>query len=144
MRWVVIAFALFITFILYFVIKVQTDSQYDNQLVLENYYSYETGINAQNEKIQNANNLEDKLTIVAQDDKSISIHFPNQFDAAKITGMISFYRPSDKNLDFEIPISLSSSELRIPEALLAEGRWDVNINWEYEDTAYYSSESLKL
>ena len=85
MKWVVFAFALFITFILYFVIKVQTDSQYDNQLVLENYYSYETAINAQNEKTQNANNLEDKLTITAQDDKSISIHFPKQFEAAKIT-----------------------------------------------------------
>lgn len=144
MKWVVFAFALFITFILYFVIKVQTDSQYDNQLVLENYYSYETAINTQNERTQNANNLEDKLTIVAQDDRSIAIHFPKQFDAAKITGVITLYRPSDKNLDFEIPISLSSSELHIPENLLADGRWDVNISWEYENTAYYSTESLKL
>ena len=32
---IVIAFALFITFIMYFVLKVQSDSKYDNELVTE-------------------------------------------------------------------------------------------------------------
>ena len=32
---IVIAFAMFMTFILYFVIKVQSDSKYDNDLVVE-------------------------------------------------------------------------------------------------------------
>lgn len=144
MRWVVFAFALFIGFILYFVIKVQTDSKYDNQLVLENYYSYETAINSQNQKTENANNLENKLSITAQADKSISIRFPKQFDYSKISGTISLYRPSDSNLDFDIPIELSGSELHIPSAILADGRWNVNINWKHGDTEYFSTERLKL
>jgi len=35
---IVIAFALFMSFILFFVFKVQSDSKYDNELVTEEYY----------------------------------------------------------------------------------------------------------
>ena len=38
---IVIAFALFMSFILYFVFKVQSDSKYDNELVTEDYYKKE-------------------------------------------------------------------------------------------------------
>jgi len=45
---------------------------------------------------------------------------------------VSFYRPSDQRLDFEIPISLSSSKMLIPDEVLAGGRWDIKIRWHYE------------
>ena len=38
---IVIAFGLFITFILYFVVMVQSDSKYDNDLVVEEYYKHD-------------------------------------------------------------------------------------------------------
>ena len=41
---VVIAFALFMSFILYFVFKVQSDSKYDNELVVEKYYLEEQNL----------------------------------------------------------------------------------------------------
>ncbi len=58
---IVIAFALFITFILYFVFKVQSDSQYDNELVVEEYYKQELKFENQMEKEQNAIDMTDKI-----------------------------------------------------------------------------------
>jgi len=38
---IVIAFGLFMAFILYFVIEVQSNSKYDNDLVVEEYYKHD-------------------------------------------------------------------------------------------------------
>jgi hypothetical protein len=38
---IAIAIALFMAFILYFVIKVQSNSKYDNELVVEEYYKHD-------------------------------------------------------------------------------------------------------
>lgn len=141
MRIVITAFALFMSFILYFVIKVQSDDKYDNQLVIENYYSYEKGLGNQQQKEQNANDLTEKVAIIAKNN-SVLISFPSAFDYTKIKGKISLYRPSDQKLDFEIPISLSSSNLLIPEEVLAGGRWDIYIDWSYESTEYFNKKGI--
>src|SRR5690606_19873685 len=141
MRIVITAFALFMSFILYFVIKVQSDDKYDNQLVIENYYSYEKGLGNQQQKEQNANDLTEKVAIIAKNN-SVLISFPSAFDYTKIKGKISLYRPSDEKLDFEFPISLSSSNLLIPEEVLAGGRWDIYIDWSYESTEYFNKKGI--
>jgi hypothetical protein len=60
---IVIAFALFITFILYFVFKVQSDNKYDNELVTEDYYKKEALVQGNIEKQENAKTLVNKVTI---------------------------------------------------------------------------------
>lgn len=71
---IVIAFGLFITFILYFVVKVQSDSKYDNDLVVEEYYKYDAKFGDEMERIQNAQDLASKplITIV---DEGVTIVF---------------------------------------------------------------------
>nr|HRM12701.1 FixH family protein [Flavobacterium sp.] len=51
---IVIAFGLFITFILYFVVMVQSDSKYDNDLVVEEYYKHDAKFGDEMARIQNA------------------------------------------------------------------------------------------
>ncbi|MFA7445854.1 MAG: FixH family protein [Flavobacteriaceae bacterium] len=143
MRIVITAFALFMSAILFFVIKVQSDAKYDNELVIDNYYTYEKGLDNRQQKEQNANNLKEKVEIT-EAGTSLSISFPSEFDYTKIKGKISLYRPSDQKLDFEIPISLSSSNLLIPEDVLAGGRWDIYIDWSYENTEYFNKKGVIL
>lgn len=140
---IVIAFTFFIGFILFFVIKVQTNHQYDNELVVEDYYKQERILQAKLDREQNAANLNDKVT-VTQDDKNIKIEFPNNFDASKITGKVSLYRPSNQKLDFEIPVSISVPYLLIPKSDLAGGRWDITVEWQYKGTDYLNSAMLTL
>lgn len=141
MRIVVIAFALFMSFILFFVIKVQSDKKYDNELVIEDYYKYEKNLESQQQKEHNANGLTQKVEIITEG-KSVKVSFPEEFDYNRIKGTISLYRPSDQSLDFEFPISLSSSNLLIPEDVLADGRWDIYIDWRYEGIEYFNKKGI--
>lgn len=140
---IVIAFGLFMTFILYFVFRVQSDSKYDNDLVVEEYYKKDAHFGDEMAKVQNAQDLVQKPTvsIIGQD---ISIVFPEFFIAKNIKGKVSLYRPSNKKLDFEVPISLSNSTLLIPKKSLVGGRWDINMEWEYSGKTYLTKETIYI
>jgi len=138
---IVIAFGLFMTFILFFVFKGQTNSKYDNELVVEDYYQQELKVQGNIEKTQNANALEEKVTI-SKSEEGITVQFPTEFDFQNIKGKVSLYRPSNQKLDFEIPISLSTSHLLISKSNLVGGLWDITIEWEYNDVNYLNKESV--
>lgn len=140
---IVVAFALFMAFILFFVFRVQSDSKYDNELVVEEYYKQERGLQAELDKEKNAAGLQHKVQVETTTD-AIKITFPEGFDIQHIKGRVSLYRPSDQKLDFEIPISLSAPYLLIPKSDLAGGRWDITIDWNYEGKGYISKEMLFL
>ncbi len=140
---IVIAFTLFMSFILYFVIKVQSNSKYDNELVVEEYYKHDAKFGDEMVRIQNAQNLVEKPQIINEAGE-IKIIFPPKFEPKNIKGKVSLYRPSNKKLDFEIPISLSNSTLLIPKKSLVGGRWDINLNWEYDNKEYQSKNTIYL
>ena len=138
---VIFAFGLFITFILFFVFKVQTNSSYDNELVTEDYYKKEVQVQGDIEKQQIANKLEHKV-LVLKKNEGIIIQFPPEFDFKNIKGKVSLYRPSSQKLDFEIQILLSSSQLLIPKSNLVSGLWDISVDWEYENVNYLNKENI--
>jgi hypothetical protein len=140
---IVIAFTLFMSFILYFVIKVQSNTKYDNELVVEEYYKHDAKFQEEMERVQNAHNLVEQPKIISEYGE-IKIIFPEEFDAKTIKGKVSLYRPSNKNLDFEIPISISTSTLLIPKKSLLGGRWDINMEWNYDGKSYLTKKVLYL
>ncbi len=140
---IVIAFGLFMAFILFFVFKVQSNPEYDNELVVEEYYKHDARFQEEMLKIQSAEDLAIKPKIVPFE-KGIKITFPSEFNPKNIKGKVSLYRPSNKKLDFEIPISLSDSTLLIPENKLVGGRWDITLNWEHEGKEFQFKEVLYL
>lgn len=140
---IVIAFALFISFILYFVFKVQSNAKYDNELVVEEYYKHDAKFGDEMIRAENAQDLKLKpiITVAAE---AISIVFPNTFIPKKIKGKVSLYRPSNKKLDFEIPISLTNTTLLIPKKSLVGGRWDINMEWQYDGKSYLTKEIVYI
>jgi hypothetical protein len=140
---IVIAFALFMTFILYFVFQVQSNSKYDNDLVVEEYYKHDAHFDEEMIRIQNANNLVQK-PIITVSKLGITIVFPKDFEPKNINGKVSLYRPSNKKLDFEVPISLSNPTLLIPVSNLVGGRWDINMEWQYIGKQYLTKEIIYI
>jgi hypothetical protein len=140
-KGIVIAFALFMSFILYFVIKVQSDDKYDNELVTQEYYKKEKLVQNNIESIENANSLQVKVTM-AKTEKGLVISFPDSLAPQKIKGKISLYRPSNQKLDFETLISLSGSDLLIPKNNLVDGLWGITVAWEYEGKKYLNKEEI--
>jgi hypothetical protein len=141
---IVIAFSLFISFILFFVIKVQSDSKYDNDLVVEEYYKHDAKFGDEMERVQNAEDLAVKPVFILAAN-GVTIVFPDAFVPKNIQGKVSLYRPSNKKLDFEIPISLSDdTTLLIPKKSLVGGRWDINMEWQYEGKLYLSKKIIYI
>lgn len=140
---IVIAFAIFITFILYFVFTVQSNSKYDNELVVEEYYKHDAKFGDEMARIQEAQDLAQKPKIINASD-GITIVFPEVFTPKNIKGKVVFYRPSNKKFDFEVPISLSSPSLVVPKKRLLGGRWNINMEWQYEGKQYLTKDTIYI
>jgi hypothetical protein len=128
---------------MYFIVEVQSNSRYDNDLVVEEYYKHDARFGEEMKRIQNAQDLEEKPNITLTI-KGVEITFPATFIPKKIQGKVSLYRPSNKKFDFEIPISISESTLLIPKKSLIGGRWDINMEWQYEGKPYLSKEVIYI
>ncbi|MFM7018292.1 FixH family protein [Flavobacterium sp.] len=139
---IVIAFALFMGFILFFIIKVQTNNKYDNEFVVNEYYKKELLAQQDLDKEQNAYDLKSDRVQINVIPEGIAIDFPKDFDFKTIKGNVSLYRPSNQKLDFEVPIALSSTHLLIPKSNLVGGRWDISIDWNYKGKNYLNKQEV--
>ncbi|TYB77151.1 FixH family protein [Bizionia myxarmorum] len=131
----VLALVGFICFIMFFVIKMNIDKKYEHDLVTEDYYQQELKVQGNMEKEQNGNSLAQNIRW-KQTNEGILVTFPDSLDISEITGKVFLYRPSDKQFDFEMPISLSNQNLLIPDNRLLGGRWNLIIDWDYEGKSY--------
>lgn len=138
---IVIAFGLFMTFILYFVFEVQSNSKYDNDLVVEEYYKHDSHFQEEMARIQNVHDLKNKPSMIYTAE-GLKIAFPNTFENEKIKGNVLLYRPSNKKFDFDTEIALTNNALLIPQKKLIKGRWDVHMEWQYNGIKYLSKEVI--
>ncbi|MFD2100723.1 FixH family protein [Flagellimonas iocasae] len=138
---IVLAFIGFITFILYFVFRMSTDDRANHDLVTEEYYKKELTYQQDIDASKTADEFNANLN-VEKSEEGLTIVFPERFDPAKITGIVSLYRPSNKHLDTDFPISLSKTHLLIPDNRLVGGRWDITVKWQYEGKTFLHKEKL--
>ena len=138
---IVLAFIGFIGFILYFVIIASTDQKADHNLVTDEYYQEELKYQEEIDALKNANGLDGKFEF-KQTDEGLKIEIPENIRQHNTEGTVSFYRPSNKQLDFDLSISLSNPHLLIPDNRLLGGRWDIKIRWKHLDKDYLVKESI--
>ncbi len=132
---IVLAFIGFIAFILYFVITMMTNKDYEHDLVTEDYYKAELEYQNDIDKEENAKKLVQNISW-KKTDEGIVIEFPKDLKPLNITGKVFLYRPSNKQFDFETTISLSNHNLLIPDKRLLDGRWNIKVDWQYNKTSY--------
>ncbi len=140
---IVVSFIAFIGFILYFVISMSIDKNYNHDLVTEKYYQKELEFQDRIEATKNSQDFVDKVNAI-KNDEGLFIYFPKNIDYKKIKGKVFLYRPSNKQLDFEVPISISENYLLVPENRLVDGRWNITVEWEYENKKYLTEQELNF
>ena len=138
---IVVTIIAFIAFIMYFVITMSTDNTYSHDLVTDKYYQAELNYQQEIDAEKNAKSLKEKVTI-EKNSKGLKINFPENFIPKNIKGKVFLDRPSNKQLDFEIPISISKTYLLVPEQRLVDGRWNMKIFWKYKNTDYLIKKEL--
>ncbi|MDF4222695.1 MULTISPECIES: FixH family protein [Maribacter] len=138
---IVIAIIAFISFIMFFVVKMTTSHDANHDLVTEEYYKAELGYQKEIDAERNAINASSQIEI-KKSPEGLLVIFPDGYDDTNVKGIVSLYRPSNKNLDFNLPISLSNSHLLIPDNQLLEGRWDIKVSWQHEEKEFLHKESI--
>lgn len=127
---------------MYFVISMMTNKKYDHDLVTENYYQKELIFQQTIDKEKNAKRLDEQVTW-KKTPEGMLITFPQSLNIEEIEGKVFLYRPSNKHLDFEMPITLSNHTLLIPDNRLLDGRWNLSVEWEYDNVEYLFKEEIK-
>ena len=140
---IVLAFIGFISFIMYFIISMNTNDKYNHDLVTEDYYKQELEFQNEINKETNAKSLTDNIQW-KKTDQGLIIIFPETLKANSITGKVFLYRPSNKQLDFEIPILISNTYLLVPEKRLVGGHWNITVFWNYNNKDYIFKKELDL
>ena len=140
---IVIAMIAFMSFILYFVVKMFTDDQYQYDLVVEEYYKQEIGfqdeLNSERSAIELAENV-----IIKQTETGVLIDFPGNEAYSDIDGVVTFYRPSNKNLDFTKAIVLEDQKMLIPKNEIAAGRWNISVKWNQNGKTYITKKNINF
>lgn len=138
---IVIAFVLFISFIMFFVVKSLTDESLEHELVTDDYYKKELQFQEQLNAEQRTRDLGVDL-LVSRTADGLDIVFPAEQSPEKINGKVFLYRPSNKQLDFEVAISLSDPHLLIPKDRLLDGRWNLVASWNWKGEEYLVKKSI--
>lgn len=146
MKWnwgkgIVVAMACFMGFILYMVITMSTDDNYSHDLVTEEYYAKEMAYQTEIDAETNARNLVGEIS-GKRTPEGWLLTFPPSISNSTNKGTVFLYRPSNQQLDFEVPMAISGSNLLIPDNQLIDGRWNIIIQWTDGDEEYMYKKSI--
>ncbi len=111
-------------------------------LVSNNYYEKELKYQEQINKINNTNRLAQGVKIETNSG-AVIITYPG--NSGKVTGEVSFYKPSDAKNDFKINVE-SGSDLKqiISTEKLTKGLWKVQVNWAMDGQEYFNEEKITI
>ena len=142
MSWgkgIIIVFAVFMVGVGIMVYKSMTKNI---DLVSNNYYEKELKYQEQINKINNTKTLKQGIKIESNG-SAVIITYPGECN--KVTGEISFYKPSDAKNDFKMNIE-SGSDLKqvISTEKLTKGLWKVQISWAMDGKDYFNEEKVMI
>lgn len=142
-KWGFGVFILYGGFVVFILSLVIFTTRHDMQLVDKDYYQKDQAYQEQIERINRTNQLDEKLAITwSSASGNILIKFPVEKNK-QISGNIKFFRPSNAQLDFEVPIKIDSLSVQeIDSRPLSRGYWKVIANWTVDSIEYYQQEPL--
>lgn len=130
-------FVVFIVSLVTFCVK-----QKDIFLVSSDYYKKEIAYQDEIDKYANARGLTRPVKIVVSGE-FLTFEFPEELQGA--SGEIHFYRPSDANLDFKVPVRIDPDHTqKVAVGRLVKGQWVVKMEWSKDGKNYLKEEKIIL
>ncbi len=136
-HWGTGLFAFYGLFVLAFLVVLYFAAQSKTDLISDTYY--EDGVNYQQiiDKKNNSNKLTEKISVNATGE-GIEIHFPENIKNIQAT--IKLLRISDKN--FDRVFTTQDHTFVIPRSETISGVYQLQIDWQGDDTEYYFEENI--
>lgn len=143
MNWghkIIVVYVVFVAGMIFLVVK---SSQQNKDLVTEDYYAKEL---VYQQKIDQSKRVAALTAPVAIQviNHELTIHFPKDFAAKKITGDAVLYCPSDERKDRSQAFTLTDEQLSIPLPESYKGLFYVKLNWEADGVTYYYEKKITI
>jgi hypothetical protein len=140
MNWgksIVLCFVVFASFIGTMVYKMATAKV---DLVNKDYYQKEINYQEQINKRKNSSNFNTRNIMTYSSEKqTLRIGFPTNVNK----GSITFFRPSDKRLDFTVAVQ-KSAIFDYSTEKLEKGKWKVQATWTDGIREYYLEDEFDI
>ncbi|NIG52464.1 FixH family protein [Chitinophaga sp. Cy-1792] len=144
MNWgykIIIVFTLFAAGMLTLVTKSMRTKI---DMVTNDYYSEELKYQDIIEGRNNAGRLSAPVK-VTQPGEAVAVSFPEELIGRSFKGNISFYRPSDSNKDFTVPMQPDNTGTQtFGRDKFIRGNYRVKIQWEMDNKPYYQEEIIHI
>ncbi len=120
--------------------------QQDVNLVRTDYYAQEVVYDTRIQEIKRTSELGEQVKIdYIPWENQMQARLPKNFDAAQIRGEYWFYRPSDNQLDFKVPLALSVENTQILNLeKIQKGLWRVELSFTYNDQKYFKTHQFTV
>ncbi len=136
------AMVLFMSYIASFVYKAMNQ---DVDLVSKNYYEQEIQYQDHINTLDRTKAVGDVAVNYDSEKQTILVQLPETFAGQAITGSINLFRPSNDELDQNIPLQLGRDQSQLIEAdKLEKGLWKVRINFSADKQTYYTEKTIQV
>jgi hypothetical protein len=115
----------------------------DVNLVSDNYYEKSLSYQDEIDKQSRTKSLDEQVKINFNGEVII-ISVPSNYLSKDISGEIFFYRPSNPELDFVLPLQLVEGSQLIPVERLEKGFWRIKLNWTMDGEGYYNERAITV
>lgn len=124
--------------------QVYKSTQYDNSLVVDNYYEKDLNYQTQYDKIVNSQTLINPLKIdYRENEKLIELRFPKEIDG--VTGTVLLYRAANKTMDVSLPIILDKEhKMVLNSEKFSDGFWRVEVDWNASGKDYFDKTKFNI
>lgn len=116
----------------------------DVSLVSDNYYEKSLSYQDEIDKQSRTKSLDEQVKINFNGE-IINILFPSTYLNKNISGVVYFYRPSNPELDFKMPLDLNDEgNQMILVKNFEKGFWRVKLNWTMDGDGYYNERAITI
>jgi len=138
----VIFFIIFVSTLFFILYK---STQYDNALVIDNYYEEDINYQSHYDKKQNTADLKEKLKI-DYDASANTVLFSFPADTiSPAAGTIWMYNPVQKSQDKTVPFAVDENmNFTLLLGNVSKGRLKLKIDWTQGGKEYYMEEELLI
>lgn len=131
--------ALFIAAIIVFYIYI---SNLDIKLVEKDYYEKELVYQQRIDRLNNTMGLPGKI-MISKNPGVLTVTFPLLEPGNVPDGTVLFYRPSDPEKDFTLPLALNDSlQQSFDVSKIDRGKWMIKMDWKMGGKEYYYEETV--
>ncbi len=136
---IVIFFVLFVAFMVGMVYKT---TQHKNELVTEQYYEKELEFTDVIRKSKQAMELSSPVKFELTNN-SVLLKFPDEIKDS-IAGIITFFKPSNKQHDKRFSFSTLNRLQEISFDLLSSGLYKIQVDWQANNVEYYIEDEILI